>query len=422
MSKPPLHEVQVAPSLRRSSWFGRDFVLILSGQAASMQGDGLAGFTLLWWIAHETGSVGIATLVALLAMLPVIVLGPVAGVVVDRYSRRSLMMLADLVRAAGSGFLAWGMLTGRLEMWMLLAAATASAACTAFHRPSLQAAIAQLVPESGLNRANSLFQMAEAAANLIAPAVGGMLVAWLGSGVAMAITSLLSAAAAGTLLLARIPPLPPKPNAAPTSPARAKRFLSEMGAGLAYLWRGQRMLFFMLCTFALVNFALAPIGPLLPFIAEQRLGLDATGLGFLMSGIPAGMMAGAMLMSVIGPRLRRGPSVIWGIAAVGLTLVAASQLRSPTAAFGALAAAGACVSVVGVSANGLFQTLVPKEMHGRVFAVRSSVAQAASPLSLALVGALSGAVAPHTLLLIGGVLVAAAGFVGYTVPGLSSAK
>ena len=147
-----------------------------------------------------------------------------------------------------------------------------------------------------------------------------------------------------------------------------------MAAGLTYLWTGQKMLFFMLCTFALVNFALAPIGPLLPFLAQEQLGIDASGAGFLMSGVSAGTLLRAALMSVFGSRIHRGLSVIWGIAVVGLMLAAASQLSSVLPAFAAFVVVGAAVSVVNVCSNGLFQTHVAKEMHGRVFAVRSSVA------------------------------------------------
>ncbi|MFS8641422.1 MAG: MFS transporter, partial [Symbiobacteriaceae bacterium] len=96
--------------------------------AVSMQGDGLAGLALIWWIADETGSVGVATLLTLLTMLPVILLGPVAGVLVDRYNRRALMMIADLVRAATALVLAplsvvqpLGVLAVPLLLWVLAA-------------------------------------------------------------------------------------------------------------------------------------------------------------------------------------------------------------------------------------------------------------------------------------------------------------
>lgn len=397
---------------------GRDFLVMFAGQAVSMQGDGLASLALLWWIAEETQSVGTATLLALLSTLPVIVLGPVAGVIVDRYSRRTLMMVADLVRAASAAVLAWGMVSGNLPMVTLLTVAAVAAACRAFHRPALQASIAQLVPEHGLNRANSLFQMAEAGANLIAPVIGGALVAWLGTGAVVGVWSVTCVIAAASLLFASIPALP----AATAAAGRKRNFLREMGEGLAYLWTGQRMLFFMLCTFALVNFALAPIGPLLPFVAQERLGTDASGLGVLMTGLPAGTLAGALLISAIGARLRRGLGVLWSITAIGLALAAISQLRSLALAVATFALMGVALSVVNVCASGLFQTLVPKDMQGRVFAVRSSIAQAASPVALALVGAISSAVAPHTVFLVSGLFVAASGLLGYAVPGLAKQR
>jgi len=184
---------------------------MFTGQAMSMQGDGLANLAVLWWIAEETQSVTASASLALLATLPIIFLGPVAGVVVDRYSRRTLMMIADVVRAIGWGVVAWSMIRGEMTLAVLLAVAAVSATCRTFHRPALQASIAQLVPEQALNRANSLFQMAEAGANLIAPAVGGALVAWLGAGAAVAVSALTCAVAAATLLLVALPPLASKP-------------------------------------------------------------------------------------------------------------------------------------------------------------------------------------------------------------------
>lgn len=397
----------------------RNFWLVLSGQAVSMQGDGLSGLALLWWIAQDTGSVGVATLLTLVTTLPVIFLGPVAGVVIDRYSRRQVMMVTDLVRAATAAFLAWGIVGGQLQLWMLITAATVAATCRAFHRPALQASFPQLVPESGLNRANSLYQMAEAGANLIAPPVGGVLVAWLGTGAVVGISAVTYVIAAATLFLAVIPPVTRTVSAAAVG---LRGFVGEMSAGLSYLWNGQRMLFFMLCTFALVNFALSPIGPLLPFIAEQRMGLDSTGFGVLLVGLPVGTILGALVMSVIGQRMRRGPGVIWGIAVIGLALIAVSQFTSAPPAIATFVLMGVALSAANVCSNGMFQTLVPRDMQGRVFAVRSSIAQAASPLSLALVGAISVAVPPHTILLAAGVIATAGGLMGYAVPGLAATE
>src|SRR5690606_22542551 len=159
---------------------------MFTGQAMSMQGDGLANLAVLWWIAEETQSVTASASLALLATLPIIFHwtccrgrgGPLQPPHPDDDCRRGA--------AIGWGVVAWSMIRGEMTLAVLLAVAAVSATCRTFHRPALQASIAQLVPEQALNRANSLFQMAEAGANLIAPAVGGALVAWLGAGAAVA--------------------------------------------------------------------------------------------------------------------------------------------------------------------------------------------------------------------------------------------
>lgn len=102
------HATADPPQQLAAPRLGRDFALVFTGQAVSMQGDGLASLALLWWIAEQTGSVALATTLSMLSMLPVIFLGPVAGVVIDRYSRRQMMMIADILRAVFSGIVAWG--------------------------------------------------------------------------------------------------------------------------------------------------------------------------------------------------------------------------------------------------------------------------------------------------------------------------
>lgn len=411
---PALQAAPLQPQTRRAV----DFWLVFAGQAVSMQGDGLAGLALLWWIAQDTGSVAVAATLTLVTTIPVIVLGPIAGAVIDRFSRRHVMMVTDLVRAGGAAFLAWGIVSGA-PMWAMLSAATISAGARAFHRPALQASLPQLVPEGGLNRANSLFQMAEAGANLVAPPVGGMLVGLFGAGAVMGITGVTYVAAAVTLVFAVIPIV----ARAETPAGRGWRgLLAEAGAGLRYLWQGQKMLFFMLLTFALVNFALAPLGPLAPFLAEQQFGLDVQGFGLLMVGLPVGTLVGAAGISLVGPRLRRGKALIWGVAAVGLGQAGLAVTHSATMAMAMLAVMGLALSVANVSSSGLFQTHVPAEMQGRVFAVRSSISMAANPVALASVGALASVATPGAILLVGGLLAAGGGLLGYVVPGLARAE
>src|SRR5690606_27087187 len=129
---------------------------------------------------------------------------------------------------------------------------------------------------------------------------------------------------------------------------RVRRFVGEMADGFTYLWHGQRMLFFMLCTFALVNFAMTPIGPLLPFVAEQRLGLDAAGAGCLPSRLAGGAAGGAVGMSVAGARVRRGIAVVWSPVVVGVALLAVGGLAVVAPVVAAFVVVGVALSVANV--------------------------------------------------------------------------
>lgn len=164
------------------------------------------------------------------------------------------------------------------------------------------------------------------------------------------------------------------------------------------------------------------LGPLLPFVAEQRLGLDAAGYGFLLSSMTVGTLAGAVGMSVAGARIRRGIAVLWSLVVIGLALLAVGGLTVVAPVVAAFVVMGVALSVANVCASTLFQTRVPREIQGRVFAVRSSISQAAGPLALALVGALSASVAPHVILVVSGVIVVGGGLLGYAVPGLAAAE
>ncbi|HEX6987985.1 MAG TPA: MFS transporter [Bacillota bacterium] len=418
----------------------RNFWLVWLGQAVSRQGDGMAGIAVIWWLVEVTGSPSATATLSLAMMLPGVLLGPVAGAVIDRVDRRRLLMTTDLVRAGAMGALTVLAFNDLLQLWQLLVFGVVEGVAQAFHSPALQASIPRLVPPPALNQANSLNQLSEAGANLLAPILGGALVAVAGSAPGMAVSVAGYAVAAATLFLARIPPDPddrtPEGNAdapgaqpgdgTPTPLGRRGRpfrgLAGEALEGLRYLRQAQPVLFYMLCTFALVNFALAPIGPLLPFVAQQRLGLGPTGYGVLTVSLTVGTIAGAALMSARGRGIRRGRGVIWGITGVGLGLAGVGLAGSAPVAAAAMAACGFCLAVAQVSSEGLFQTRVPDRLRGRVFGVRRSLSTAAAPLGLALGGALAGVAAPHLILTGAGLAAALAGLSGHLIRELPRAQ
>jgi MFS transporter, DHA3 family, macrolide efflux protein len=151
-------DVPDAAASRQRRW-AASFFTIWTGQALSLVGSQVGGFALVWWLTQASG--GSATVLAtasLVAMLPSVVLGPVAGALVDRWSRRRVMIVGDSLVAAFSawlGVMAW---TGSLQIWHIYVIVFVRALGGTFHFTAMQAATSLMVPETQLARVSGMNQ------------------------------------------------------------------------------------------------------------------------------------------------------------------------------------------------------------------------------------------------------------------------
>nr|QEO74494.1 major facilitator transporter [uncultured bacterium] len=378
------------------------FFLILVGQFVSLTGSGMTGFALGVWVYQRTGSVTRFALVSFFASLPGILISPVAGALVDRYDRRRMMILSDV----GAGFctLAMALLlwSARLEMWLIYLFVALSSAFVAFQWPAHSAAITLLVPKGQLGRASGMVQTAQAAAQIIAPLLAGVLIVRPGVLGIMLIDVATFLFALFTLLAVRVP-APPEgawEEGAPKGSLRREALYGwtyiRARPGLSGLLR-----FFFLTNF-LMSLALVLISPMvLSFSTPVVLGVVLTFAG-------VGMLAGGVLMSVWGGPRRRIHGVL-GFSAFQALFMIVGGLR-PSAALVAVAAFGflfANAFVTG-SSQALWQSKVAPDVQGRVFAVRRMAAWAAMPLAYLVAGPLADRVlAP--LLAPGGALAGSVG-------------
>jgi len=156
---------------------------IFVGQALSLIGSAVTQFVLLWWIAETTGSVSALAMAGVAALMPQALLAPLGGVLADRYSRRLIMILTDLVSALCMVVLISLFLSGAIEIWHAYVMMFVRSAMQAFQAPAAQASAAMLVPAEFLPRAAGLNQammgvMTVAAAPLGALAIGIMPIGW----------------------------------------------------------------------------------------------------------------------------------------------------------------------------------------------------------------------------------------------------
>jgi MFS family permease len=264
----------------------RRFRLLFTGRAVSDFGDKLVPVALAFAVLELDSSASALGLVFAARMIPLVVLVLVGGVWADRLPRNLVMLTADGVRAVTQAVVAALLISGRAEVWHLMVLMAAYGAAQAFFDPASTGLVPQTVSRPRLQQANGLLQLSRSTANVIGPAIAGVLVATVGPGWAFAADSatfVVSAAFLALLGLGR------------ESREARTRFVAELVEG----WRefsSRTWVWVSVTHFAFFHLlVLAPFWVLTPLVAEDELGgasayatiLTAMGVGAILGGLVA---------------------------------------------------------------------------------------------------------------------------------------
>lgn len=355
------------------------FVAVWLGQVSSLVGSTLTGFALSVWVYGRTGSVTQFSVVILFTMLPGILMAVPAGALIDRFDRRTLMLLSNVWSALWTAGAALLFTFGALKLWHVCALAAAISAAGAVLSPAFTASISQVVPKRHLGRASGMMQFGEAAAQTLAPLLGGFLVLTIDISGVLLIDVVTYAFAAVTLLFLRVP-------RAAAAAARGAGLLREAASGWTYI-AGRPALLRLMLFFAATNFTVSLGNVLLtPLVLSFA---DAAVYGTVASALGAGLFVGSVVMGVWGGPRRR----VYGIFAYGLALglmLIVEGLRPSALLIGAAVFVTGCFIPV---ANGCFtpilQSKTPHELQGRVFAAVRLVAWCSAPAAYLAAGPLA---------------------------------
>jgi MFS family permease len=358
------------------------FLIIWLGQVVSLVGSGLTSFALGVWVFERTGSVTQFALIGLAAVLPRVLLSPLAGAIVDRYDRRRVMILGDV--GAGLSTLAVVLLlfTARLEIWHIYLLTAVNAAFGTLQWPAFAATTSLLVSKENLGRANGMVQFGRAASEILAPAMAGVLVGLVELEGVILIDVVTFLFAVGTLLAVRLP----QPVDLAARPPRKLSLWQDLSTGWRYI-SVRPGLVGLLAFFAVVNFLWGMVGALITPMILSWTSSDALGLIISIAG--AGMLAGSLFMSAWGGPQRRINGVLNFEMLSGFCFILMGLRPSfwlvAAGAFGA----HVTIAVVFGSNQAIWQSKVAPQVQGRVFATEQMVARAAAPLAYLLAGPLA---------------------------------
>jgi MFS family permease len=361
------------------------FTIVWIGQVISLLGTGMTWFAFTIWAWEVTGQATALALVAFFRFGPTILLSPVAGALVDRWDRKLVMMLSDLVAGSMTVLVLVLFATGNLEIWHLFLTGVVAGAFEAFQFPAYSAAVTTMLPKEQYARANGMLSLAESAAGVFAPLAGGLLLGLIGIAGILTVDIVTFTVAIATLLVVHVP----QPEGTEAGREGRGSLWKESLYGFRYIWQRPSLLGLQLVflgTNLTSGFAFTVMAPMI--LAQT--GNDEVALGSVQSVMGIAGVVGSLLLTVWGGPKRRIHGVLLGMILGSLLGELVLGLgRSPLGwAVGGFFAA-LFVPITNGSNQAIWQAKVAPDVQGRVFATRRLIAQLSWPIATLLAGPLA---------------------------------
>jgi len=393
------------------------FFTIWTGQQFSLIGSRAAQFALVWWLTRMTGSATVLATASLVAIIPEILLGPIAGAYVDRWNRRTVMIVADGIIALASLWLAYLFWTDAMQVWHIYVIMLVRAAGGSFHWPAMQASTSLMVPQKHLTRVAGLNQTMNGILNIASPPLGALLMEMLPLYGVMLVD-------VGTAMLA-ITPLffvhVPQPARVDEGEAEKTSIWADIREGLRYIrsWPG---LMALIGSAMILKVALTPAFSLLPLLVTDHFNGGATQLSLLESVAGVGILVGGLILSVWGGFRRKIYTTMMGMIVLGLGLVVLglSPGRLFWMALANIFVVGLTIPLIDGPIMAILQKAVAPQMQGRVFTLMGSLLWITSPFSLAVAGPVTDWLGIQMWYVTAGVLCVAIGLVGFFTPAIAN--
>jgi MFS family permease len=396
----------------------RNFSLLWVGQLISLLGERIHQVALGFLVFRATGSPVEVGLVFAATAAPNILLGPLAGALVDRWDRRATMMACDFVRALL--VLAVPLVIG-IHVGLVYVAAFLIASVTLLFRPAKTAIIPDIVDDRDLVPANSASSFADGVADLVGLPLAGIIVASLGS------LELAFAVDAATYVVSGllIAFMATRRSQLETAPFSIGSIRDEVVEGWRFL-RRQSELFSNTVFSTIAQLAVgAEIVATIPYaedvIRRGPFSAEET-YAFILGAIAAGSVVAGLSFGALGDRAPKGLVVIAGFIGMGLSLALAGLTDQLWLAMILFFFVGLTNMLFIIPTITLFQQRTPGRLMGRVVSSRQALVFGAIALSMGISGVLTDAIGPSAVLVLFGVVCAAAGAVGLFVPAMRDAR
>lgn len=363
----------------------RNFTLLWMGKIISQLGDRFYAIALAWWVLQKTNSASTMGFFMFVSIFPCIVLGFFAGVFVDRWKRRTILIITDVIR--GILVLAVSILamSNTLEVWHVFVISFLLSAAAAFFDPAIQAILPEIVEKEELPRANSANQAVGGVCTVVGPIFGAMAVSIFGMDrvfMANSVSYFVSALFSCFIIAGK----------EYRDFGESRHIWDDIREGIQFL-KDRESILRVFKIIAAAHFFLGSLSVSLPFLAKGLSGNGIRNLGYMEAMLGVGLISGSVFIGFRKKDATAEQRLMPYMLVVGLCfgILSLLQISGISSAYGYLAVMaiyGICIAFASVTWQSLLQNYTPDYMTGRVFSISSLIANVTLPVAYFLFGCL----------------------------------
>ena len=372
----------------------RNYRLFFSGQSVSLIGTWMQRIAMPWMVYHMTGSALLLGVVSFTGQIPTLILGPVAGVLTDRWSRYRVLLVTQIVSMVQAAVLAWLSLAGVIQIWEIILLSAILGCVNAFDVPARQSFVVEMVEEKeDLGNAIALNSLMFNGARIIGPSIAGIMLAATGEGICFLLNAVSYIFVIVSLLMMKL------------HIKKIKRIkahiMQELTDGFNYTF-GFAPIKYLIILLSISSLMGMSYTVLMPVFAKEILHGGSNTYGFLMGAAGFGALMGALFLASRKSVLKLGRIVPASAVLFGAGLVGLSFSRIFPFSLVLMVFIGLGMMMQTAASNTILQTITDDDKRGRVMSFYSMAVMGTAPFGSLMAGALAKVVGAPVTIFIGG--------------------
>ncbi|MDU5336161.1 MFS transporter [Enterococcus sp.] len=394
------------PKWRRNLYF------FLAGQFLSGITSMIVQYSIIWYLTRTTGSATVLSFATLLGMIPMVVLSPFVGPIVDRRNKKALLIVTDIIVALFALILSiTGTISPEFPLWLVFVSLFIRAVAQTFQMPIIQSILPTMVPEDELTKVNGQLGMVQSANYIIAPALGAFLFSIIPMNWLILFDVLGAILGVGLLLFVTIPHV--------VSEGETIHILADSKFGLKKLIENKGLWYITLIG-AVFMLLFMPAASLYPLMTMDYFNGTVGQAGLIEVIYAVGMLAGGAVIGLFGKWKNRMLPILLSYLVIGITIGLSGLLPGTQKGFVIFLILNAIAGFATPYFNTLLMAMIQQSYEpkylGRVLGVLNSLMSITGPVGLIFAGPIADSIGVEKMFLIGGIGALICGAINLLIP------